>query len=291
MALGYVLLALVILLLNAEQVPQVFGLILRSAFGAEAAYGAILGLAVEWGVKRGIYSNEAGQGTGPHPAAAAEVAHPAQQGYVQAFSIYVDTLLVCSATAFMILVTGMYNVTGPDGSAIVEYLPGIEVGPAFAQHAIESVMPGFGKGFVALALLFFAFTTIVAYYYMAETNVTYMNRQVRNRWLVAALRLLMLASVTYGTVRTAAAAWTLGDIGVGLMAWSNIIAILIIQAPALRALRDYERQKRAGLPPRFDPEALGIRNAAFWSGQQRNQDDDRDRNTEQPKQDRTHGNS
>lgn len=276
MALGYVLLALIILLLNLEQVPRVLGLILRSAFGAEAAYGAILGLAVEWGVKRGIYSNEAGQGTGPHSAAAAENAHPAQQGYVQAFSIYVDTLLVCSATAFMILATGMYNVIAPDGTMILAGLPGVEVGPAYAQHAIESVMPGFGKSFVALALLFFAFTTIVAYYYMAETNVTYMNREVRNRWFVGALRLLMLVSVTYGTVRTAAAAWTLGDIGVGLMAWSNIIAILIIQGPALKALRDYERQRRAGTPPRFDPAALGIRNAAFWSrraGRQHDQGD------------------
>lgn len=269
MALGYILVALVILFLNIGRVPEVFSLIIGSAFGANAAFGAILGLAIEWGVKRGIYSNEAGQGTGPHAAAAAENEHPAQQGYVQAFSIYVDTLLVCSATAFMILSTGMYNVFAPDGVPLVNGLPGVETGPAFAQQAVESVMPGFGSIFVALALLFFAFTTIVAYYYMAETNVAYMNRQVHNRWLVAGLRLLMLAAVTYGTVRTAAAAWTLGDIGVGLMAWLNIIAILILQKPALQALRDYERQRRAGTPLQFDPDALGIRNAQLWSARKR----------------------
>src|SRR5690606_29947608 len=126
MALAYMLVALVIMLLSWDQVPAMFALVFRSAFGLDAGFGAMLGLAVEWGVKRGIYSNEAGQGTGPHAAAAAEVAHPAQQGYVQAFSVYVDTLLVCSATAFMILSTGMYNVVGPDGTMLVNALPGIE---------------------------------------------------------------------------------------------------------------------------------------------------------------------
>src|SRR5690606_13756863 len=192
MALGYILVAVIIVALNASQVPEVLALIFRSAFGAEAAFGAILGLAIEWGVKRGIYSNEAGQGTAPHAAAAAENDHPAQQGYVQAFSVYVDTLLVCSATAFMILITGRYNVYGPDNAPLLEQLPGVEEGPAFAQHAVEFVLPGFGQSFVALALLFFAFTTIVAYYYMAETNVAYMNRHVHNPWMVGALRVLVL---------------------------------------------------------------------------------------------------
>ncbi len=264
MALAYMLVAFVIMVLNAEQVPAMVSLILSSAFGMEAGFGAMLGLAVEWGVKRGIYSNEAGQGTGPHAAAAAEVSHPAKQGYVQAFSIYVDTLLVCSATAFMILSTGMYNVASPEGAMLVEALPGIEAGPGFAQAAVESVMPGYGAGFVALALLFFAFTTILAYYYMAETNIAYINRKVHRPWMTLALRVLILLAVVLGSVRSAGAAWTLGDIGVGLMAWLNIVAILILQKPALLALRDYERQKKEGKDPEFDPVALGIRNAAFW---------------------------
>lgn len=264
MAAAYILVALVIMFLNAGKVPEVIALIFRSAFGMEAAFGAVLGLAVEWGVKRGIYSNEAGQGTGPHSAAAAEVNHPAQQGYVQAFSIYVDTLLVCSATAFIILSTGMYNVIAPAGGMIVSALPGLSPGPGFAQAAVESSLPGYGAGFVAMAILFFAFTTIVAYYYMAETNLAYLNRQVRRPWMVLVLRLSLIAAVAYGTLRSASTAWALGDIGVGLMAWLNIIAILILQKPALLALRDYEAQKKAGKEPGFDPDALGIRNALFW---------------------------
>jgi len=192
MAIAYLLLALTIMALNIEQVPSMFALVFKSAFGLDAGFGAVLGLAVQWGVKRGIYSNEAGQGTGPHAAAAAEVSHPAKQGYVQAFSVYVDTLLVCSATAFMILSTGMYNVAGPDGAMIVSNLPGIEAGPGFAQAAVESVLPGYGAGFVALALLFFAFTTIVAYYYMAETNIAYINRKIHRPWITQAMRVAML---------------------------------------------------------------------------------------------------
>ena len=261
MALAYILAALAILFMNVSKVPEVFSLIFRSAFGAEAAFGAVLGLAVEWGVKRGVYSNEAGQGTGPHPAAAAEVSHPAKQGYVQAFSIYVDTLMVCSATAFMILSTGMYNVVKPGGGLLVEQLPGVPPGPGFAQAAVESVVPGWGAGFVAIAILFFAFTTIVAYYYMAETNIAYINRKIHRPWMILALRIGILAAVTYGTLRSATTAWALGDIGVGLMAWLNLIAILILQKPALLCLQDYEAQKKAGLDPVFDPDALGIRNA------------------------------
>ena len=167
-----------VIALHIEQLPAVLQLIVKSAFGADAAYGAILGLAIEWGVKRGVYSNEAGQGTGPHASSAAAVSHPAKQGLVQGFSVYVDTLFVCSATAFMLLITGQYNVQGPDGQAMYTGVAGVAAGPGYVQTALENVMPGFGSLFVAFALLFFAFTTIVAYYYIAETNVAYINRTV-----------------------------------------------------------------------------------------------------------------
>jgi AGCS family alanine or glycine:cation symporter len=270
MAGGYVLAAIAIMLANASKVPEMFGLIFHSAFGSEAAYGAVIGLAVEWGVKRGIYSNEAGQGTGPHSAAAAEVSHPAKQGYVQAFSIYFDAFLVCTATSFIILSTGMYNVIRPGGGMILERLPGIEPGVGYAQAGIESTFPGFGAAFVALAILFFAFTTLVAYYYMAETNIAFINRKIHRPWITQALRVGMVAAVLYGCLRAAANAWTLGDIGVGLMSWLNIVAILVLQKPAIQALRDYEAQKKAGLDPTFDPDALGIRNATHWSERVRN---------------------
>src|SRR3546814_2650333 len=130
MAVAYLLVALVIMVLNYERLPAMFELIISSAFGLHAVFGAMLGLAVEWGVKRGIYSNEAGQGNGPHAAAAAEVQHPAQQCFVQAFAVYVDTLLVCSATAFMILASGMYNIADPSTAGAFLYQALQELGRA-----------------------------------------------------------------------------------------------------------------------------------------------------------------
>jgi alanine or glycine:cation symporter, AGCS family len=265
MAAGYILMAIAIMVMNVEQVPAVFSLIFSNAFNPSAPFGAILGLAIEWGVKRGVYSNEAGQGTGPHAAAAAEVSHPAKQGHVQAFSIYVDTLIVCTATAFMILCTGKYNVVNPNGGFFVENLAGVEAGPGNTQAAIEAVLPGFGASFVALAIMFFAFTTIVAYYYMAETNLEYLNRNRAPTWALHVLKIAMMFAVGFGAIRSAAVAWDLGDVGVGIMAWLNIVAILIIQKPALLALKDYEAQKKQGLDPTFDPDKLGIANAELWS--------------------------
>ncbi|WP_170008500.1 alanine/glycine:cation symporter family protein [Bacillus fonticola] len=263
MAIVYVLVSLVIVAMNVTELPAVISLIFSSAFGAEATFGGILGAAISWGVKRGLYSNEAGQGTGPHAAAAAEVSHPAKQGLVQAFSVYIDTWLVCSATAFMIIFTGMYNTEAPDGTMIVENLPGLEAAD-FTQAAVESVLPGFGSGFVAISLLFFAFTTIMAYYYMAETNVAYLIRGKSNKWAMFVLKLVLVGAVYFGSVKTAANAWVFGDIGLGLMVWLNLVAILILAKPALTALKDYEAQKKQGLDPVFDPEKLGIDNADYW---------------------------
>lgn len=159
MALAYIITAFVIILLNIGEVPRIIAMIVGDAFSPMAGVGAAIG----WGVKRGVYSNEAGQGTGPHAAAAASVEHPAQQGLVQSFSIYIDTLMVCSATAFMILITGAYNVHGAaEGMFLVQNLPAdiIASSPAFTQIAVDSALPGIGKPFVAFALFFFAFTTI-----------------------------------------------------------------------------------------------------------------------------------
>ncbi len=267
MALAYILAAVGIIAMNISELPRVFGMIIGDAFTPMAGFGAALG----WGVKRGVYSNEAGQGTGPHAAAASEVEHPAQQGLVQAFSVYIDTLFVCSATAFMILITGAYNVHGKAGFIIQNLPAGTDPeSPAFTQLAVESMVPGIGKPFVAVALFFFAFTTVLAYYYIAETNVAYLRRFFRIPGEMLFLKIAMMASVFYGAIRTASLAWGLGDIGVGLMAWFNIIAILILffmGNAALKALKDYEAQRKAGVEKyTFDPEALGIKNADFWSG-------------------------
>ncbi|MGD6965956.1 alanine/glycine:cation symporter family protein [Rossellomorea vietnamensis] len=264
MALGYIFLSLIIVVMNITELPAVFALIFKSAFALDSAFGGIVGMAIAWGVKRGIYSNEAGQGTGPHAAAAAEVSHPAKQGLVQAASVYIDTLLVCSATAFMILFTGMYNVKKEDGTMLVNNLNGVEAGPGYTQAAIESVLPGFGAGFVAVALFFFAFTTIMAYYYIAETNVAYIFRGQNNTWAIAALKIVLLGATMYGAVKTAELAWALGDVGLGIMVWLNMVAIVLLYKPALKALKDYEEQRKQGIDPVFDPVNLGIKNADFW---------------------------
>jgi alanine or glycine:cation symporter, AGCS family len=266
MALGYILVACVIVMLNIEKLPEVIVLIFKSAFGLEAGFGAILGLAVQWGVKRGVYSNEAGQGTGPHASSAAAVSHPAKQGLVQAFSVYIDTLFVCSATAFMLLITGQYNVQAPDGSALFTGIAGVAAGPGYVQTAMENIMPGFGNIFVAVALFFFAFTTIVAYYYIAETNIAYINRKTSRPWMTLLLKAGIIGATVYGTVKTADLAWGLGDLGVGLMAWLNIIAILLMHKVAYKCLRDYEAQLKEGKEPVFHPEKLGIKNADYWGG-------------------------
>jgi AGCS family alanine or glycine:cation symporter len=257
-------------------------LIISSAFGANATFGGIVGAMISIGVKRGVYSNEAGQGTGPHPAAAAEVSHPAKQGLVQAFSVYVDTLFVCSATAFMILITGMYNVKGSKGELLVDngvyYMQdGVkhrDGSATYTQAAIDKAFGGkekfeedyIGPGsyLVAIALFFFAFTTLMAYYYIAETNVAYLTHTRGGPILMLLLKLGMLVAVFFGCIRAAQLAWDLGDLGVGIMAWLNIIAILILQKPAIVALKDYEKQKKEGKDPIFNPKDLQINNAPFW---------------------------
>lgn len=267
MALGYIIMSMILVFLNYDQIPTMIMLIFGDAFSAQAGFGAAVG----WGVRRGIYSNEAGQGTGAHAAAAAEVEHPAQQGLVQAFSIYVDTLLVCSATAFMILITHQYNVQGalPAGEFIVQNVAADTLinSAAFTQLALETAFGGFGPIFVGTALFFFAFTTILAYYYIAETNIVYLNRFCNARFLTFLLKLLLMFMVAYGMVNSAGYIWTIGDIGVGLMAWINIVGIVsifFIAGPAILCLKDYEAQRRLGGPIGFDPVSLGIKNAHFW---------------------------
>jgi len=282
MAVAYIIVAVIVLVMNYHEIPGVFKLIIKSAFGANATFGGIVGAMISIGVKRGVYSNEAGQGTGPHPAAAAEVSHPAKQGLVQAFSVYIDTLFVCTATALMILITGMYNTKAPDGSLLVDNgvyytqdgVKHVDGSATYTQAAIDKAFSGrekfeedyvgAGSYLVAVALFFFAFTTLMAYYYIAETNVAYLTQKRGGPALMLLLKLGMLAAVFFGCIRTAKLAWDLGDLGVGIMAWLNIIAILIIQKPALIALKDYERQKKLGKDPTFDPVALGITNADFW---------------------------
>ena len=280
MALAYIVLAMIIVFININRVPELLALIVSDAFNPAAGFGAAIGM----GVKRGIYSNEAGQGTGAHAAAAAAVEHPVQQGLVQAFSVYIDTLFVCTATALIILMTKQYNIVagqhfaGEATQYIATYLKDasgavINADPgttAFTQYAMASVFGKSGPVLVALATFFFAFTTILAYYYIAETNILYLARKFGwQRDVTLIVKLSAMLAVTYGAVGSAGYIWKLGDIGVGLNAWLNIIGLLIIffraGRPTIRALRDYERQqKEKAAVYTFDPQALGIKHATFW---------------------------
>ena len=312
MAILYILLSIVVLVVHYQLVPGVFLDMLHGAVGAGPLGSAILGSTISWGVKRGIYSNEAGQGTGPIVAAAAKVSHPVKQGLVQAFSVYIDTLLVCTATAMMILACQTYNIIDnvqmtAQGETSVTYLqqnpnaPEGEPGVFYTISAISTIIGKRAAGdLVSVALFFFAFTTIMAYYYYAETNLVYLFSRFR-RWrlhrmqekgqsldaienekeeleradrvfgddrsekiVVWILRICTITMVFIGSLTSSGVTWTLGDIGVGAMAWINLISILLLSHKALRALRDYEKAKKQGEEPQFDPSELEIENADFW---------------------------
>lgn len=264
MALGYVVVTFIILFANITEVPAMFSLIFSSAFGVNEAFGGIVGAAIAWGVKRAVFSNVAGVGEGTYSSAAAEVSHPAKQGLVQAFSVYIDTIVVCTATALMILVTGMYSVTPEGKEPIVETMGNVEAGPIYTQEAVETVLPGFGSMFVSIAIFFFAFTTLMAYYYIAETTLVYLDKKLKLQWLKTVLKIVFLVMVYIGSVESASLLWALGDLGIGSMAWLNLVAILLLTKPALKVLKDYEIQKKAGKDPIFNPRKVGISGADFW---------------------------
>ena len=248
MAFGYIILALVIVGLNYEQIPSVFASIINGAFGIKPVAGGIIGSTIMMGVKRGIFSNEAGQGGGAIVSASAEVTHPVRQGLAQSFSVYVDTLLVCSATAFMILCSGTYNIfDAKTGEMLVANAPSLgDNYVGFTQAAVDSVLSGFGNQFVCLSLFFFVFTTLMAYYFYSESSIMYIfslkNRSGsgKEKAVLWIYRFLMLGAVVFGAVREANVIWQMGDIGVGLLAWINVAALLFLCPKAIKALRDYE---------------------------------------------------
>lgn len=272
MALLYIIVTIIIIIINYTTIPDIFLLIIKSAFGLEPVLGGIAGATIAMGVKRGIYSNEAGQGSAVHASAASEVSHPAKQGLVQAFSVYIDTIIVCSATAFIILSTGMYRVwDGNTGDILYEggKLPATitDHGPIFTQMGVNSVLPGFGAPFVAIILAFFAFTTLISYYFQAESNVYFIFRKKKQAKIALfILRTVFLIIMSLTSIAEMQLAWDIADIGVALMAWANIIAIIILQKPALRVFNDYVKQRKTGIKEAiFNPEKLNIKNADIWN--------------------------
>ena len=165
----------------------------------------------------------------------------------------------------MILATGMYNVI-PAGAAtpLVENIPGIEAGTAYTQAAVSTVFANMGSGFVAIAIFMFAFTTLMAYYYIAETAMVYLDKKLRFPALKFGLKIVFLGVVYVGSVQSVSMMWGLGDIGFGSMCYLNFIAIVLLSKPAMKVLKDYDRQRKLGLDPVFDPREVGIDNADFW---------------------------
>ncbi|MBP5398496.1 MAG: alanine:cation symporter family protein [Bacteroidales bacterium] len=245
MALGYILMAIVVIIAHHESIPAVFASIFTNAFGIHPVCGGIIGSTIAMGVKRGIFSNEAGQGTGAIVSAAADVPHPAQQGLSISFSVYVDTLLVCTATALMILSSGTYNILdSKTGEILYSGAPELANNYVnYTQSAVDTVFAGFGSQFVSVAMIFFVFSTLIAYYFYAESGILYLFRGRDHRYEQIAVRILqgiMLAAAVFGAINEADLIWQLGDIGVGLMAWLTVISILILCPKAVSALKEYE---------------------------------------------------
>ena len=252
----YILAALIIVALNITKLPGILLMIVQSAFGVHAVLGGILGSAVSWGVKRGIYSNEAGMGCGAIVSAAAECSHPVKQGLIQSFSIYVDTLFIGTSTALIVLLTGTFDVIDGAGNLLISQTDGIEAGIKWTQHALMSTFGTWSGKVLAIIIVLFVFTSMTGYCYQAESNIRYLTGNSKKA--IAIARAVFLAASFMGAIVNADAVWAMGDIGYGLMAWANIIAIALLAPKAVALLKDYEKQKKEGKDPAFDPKEFGI---------------------------------
>lgn len=252
----YILAALIIVGLNITKLPGIFLMIIQSAFGVHAVLGGILGSAVSWGVKRGIYSNEAGMGCGAIVSAAAECSHPVKQGLIQSFSIYVDTLFIGTSTALIVLLTGTFDVIDGAGNFLMSQTGGIETGIKWTQHALMSTFGSWNGKALAIIIVLFVFTSMTGYCYQAESNIRYLTGNSKKA--IAIARAVFLVASFLGAIVNADAVWAMGDIGYGLMAWANIIAIALLAPKAVALLKDYEKQKKEGKDPTFDPAEFGI---------------------------------
>ena len=232
MAVGYFLLSVVIIVMNIQLVPHVLKLIVESAFGMEQAVGGTLGAAIMNGVKRGLFSNEAGEGSAPNAAATAAVSHPVKQGLIQALGVFTDTLVVCSCTAFIILISGLY--TSPELNGIV-----------LTQSALESEVGSWGPVFIAVAIFLFAYSSIIGNYYYGEANVRFMTS---SRSAMTVYRLLSGGvMVMFGAWTTLEVVWSMIDLCMALLTACNLVAIVLLGMYVFRLLDDYRQQKRNGI--------------------------------------------
>ncbi|CDM38702.1 alanine/glycine:cation symporter family protein [Ectopseudomonas oleovorans] len=240
MAFSYIGMALVVIGMNFGEVPATFAMIFKAAFGLEPAFAGGIGAAIMMGVKRGLFSNEAGLGSAPNVAAVAEVKHPAAQGIVQSLSVFIDTLLVCTSTALIILLSGVYQ-------------PGSEMaGVVLTQTALAAEVGEWGRVFVSIALLLFVFTTLIYNYYLGENALGFFSQK---RGPVMIYRVLVVALVLWGSVQDLGTVFAFADVTMGLLAICNLIALALLFKVGLRLMRDYDAQIKAGVEsPVFDPQ-------------------------------------
>ena len=249
MAIGYVVVAVIVLALNIHHIPRLFMSIIEAAFGLKQAVGGAMGVAMLQGIKRGLYSNEAGMGSAPNAAATSNVSHPVKQGLLQAFGVFVDTILICSATGFIVLLYPEYNTIG-------------EKGIKLTQLALSHSVGSWGAGFITLCIFLFAFSSLVGNYYYGEANLEFLTKSKTSMLI---FRVLTVACVYLGSVASLGLVWDMADVSMGIMALMNIIVIAILSPKAVAIIRDYIRQRKEGKNPVFRAKDIpGLENTECW---------------------------
>ncbi|GMB08338.1 alanine/glycine:cation symporter family protein [Thermolongibacillus altinsuensis] len=245
----YLLVTCYVLVIHIADIPAMFALIFKNAFGLEQAVGGGFGAAVMMGIKRGLFSNEAGMGSAPNAAATAEVSHPVKQGLIQTLGVFTDTLLVCSATAFMILLSGEYTKEGLDGIALTQAALSVHIGE-------------WAKGFVAIIVFLFAYSSIIGNYYYGETNIEFIKSSKK---VLFVYRLAVIGMVIWGSISSLQIVWNLADLFMAFMAIINLIAIFALGKVAFAALKDYTEQRKQGKNPVFYARNIGIDHVDCWN--------------------------
>lgn len=248
MAFGYLVVALIVVGMNIDKIPGIFSHVLEEAFNFQAIFSGFAGSAIVLGIKRGLFSNEAGMGSAPNAAAAAHTSHPAKQGMVQTLSVFIDTLIICSASAFMVLCSDLANIGDLKGMALM-------------QSVMQDYFGSFGLYFVSIAIVLFAFTSLIGNYFYAEANFKFITH---NKLALQIFRASAVAMVFIGAQLSMELAWDLADVFMGFMASINIIAILLLSNVAIKVLKDYEKQRKAGKNPTFKAADVGIHDTEFW---------------------------
>ena len=248
MAISYILIGIVTMIMNVSELPKVFALIFENAFDFQAMAGGLAGSAVVIGIKRGLFSNEAGMGSAPNASASADVAHPVNQGLVQTISVFIDTLLICSSTAMMLLVSGVEGKSG-----VLDGIP-------YVQAAISSNVGQWGIHFITFSIFAFAFSSLVGNYFYAESNILFIKN---NKTLLFVFRITCIVAIFLGAQADFSLVWNLADVTMGLMAIVNIIAIFLLSGTVVKVLNDYEKQKKQGIKPVFHEKNVGIKNTVW----------------------------